>query len=235
MRADHQVLPTPTATGVSAVRLRRITRLFDGLPAVLQVQLEIGLGEVVWLRGSNGSGKSTLLRLIATVLSPTYGEGSVLGLDLLTERDRIRGRVELLGHQSRLYGNLTAAENLRFASHLHGLGRQDPAPVLARVGLEEVAAVRVARFSQGMRQRLALARCLMRDPDLVLLDEPYAGLDTDARVLVDDILADARARGATVVLASHEAPPAHLLGREVWLDAGRVVQTTSAPRVRTTS
>lgn len=237
MSADPAVqAPAPAPAGDRAVRLRRITRLFDGLPAVTQVELEIERGEIVWLRGTNGSGKSTLLRVIATALSPTFGEGSVLGLDLRAERDRIRGRVELLGHQTRLYGDLTASENLRFACSLYGLGRKSPAPVLERVGLDEVAQVRVAKFSQGMRQRLALARCLLREPDLILLDEPYAGLDADARVLVDDILADARGHGTTVILASHESPPAALFGREVWLDAGRVVvQTTSASEVRTAS
>ena len=226
-----QTSPAPVLTR-SAVHLRRVTRLFDGLPAVTQIQLEIAEGEIVWLRGTNGSGKSTLLRVIATALSPTFGEGSVLGHDLRKDRDRIRGRVDLLGHQSRLYGDLTAEENLRFACTLYGLGRQNPAPALDRVGLEEVAHVRAAKFSQGMRQRLALARCLIRDPDLVLLDEPYAGLDADARVLVDDLLADARVRGRTVVLASHEAPPEELFGRDVWLDAGRVVQTSANPPVR---
>src|SRR5205085_10394177 len=90
-----------------------------------------------------------------------------------------------------------------------------------RVGLDAVAAVRAASFSQGMRQRLALARCLMRDPEVILLDEPYAGLDVEARVLVDGLMADAARRGRTVVLASHEPPAAGGVDRRVLLDAGR--------------
>ena len=105
----------------SAVSLRRVTRLFDGLPAITQIQLDVDRGENVWLRGTNGSGKSTLMRVIATALSPTFGEGTVLGHDLRTRRDRIRRSVDLLGHQSRLYADLTAAENLRFTATLHGL------------------------------------------------------------------------------------------------------------------
>jgi len=212
----------------SAVSLRRVTRLFDGLPAVSQIHLDLEVGENVWLCGTNGSGKSTLLRVIATALSPTFGEGAVLGHDLRRERNRIRSRVELLGHQSRLYGDLTAGENLRFAATLFGLDPRLASSVLERVGLADVVDVRAASFSQGMRQRMALARCLMRDPALVLLDEPYAGLDVEARVLVDDLLRDARARGRTVVLASHEAPPGDLVDRVVLLDAGRV-QSTSGP------
>jgi len=197
--------------------------LFDGLAAVSQVSLEVAQGETVWLRGWNGSGKTTLLRLIATAISPTFGDGSVLGFDLRTERSAIRARADLLSHETRLYGDLTAVENLRFACSLYDLDPRLAEFALDRVGLEEVAAVRVARFSQGMRQRLALARCLMRGPALILLDEPYAALDVEARVVVDELLTAAQASGQTVVVASHEAPPAHLIDREVMMDGGRVL------------
>ena len=207
----------------AAVRLSRVTRLFDGLAAVSQVSLEVAKGETVWLRGWNGSGKTTLLRLIATAISPTFGDGSVLGFDLRTERSAIRARADLLSHETRLYGDLTAVENLRFACSLYDLDPRLAESALDRVGLEEVAAVRVARFSQGMRQRLALARCLMRGPALILLDEPYAALDVEARVVVDELLTAAQASGQTVVVASHEAPPAHLIDREVMMDGGRVI------------
>ena len=197
--------------------------MFDGLAAVSQVSLEVAKGETVWLRGWNGSGKTTLLRLIATAISPTFGDGSVLGFDLRTERSAIRARADLLSHETRLYGDLTAVENLRFACSLYDLDPRLAESALDRVGLEEVAAVRVARFSQGMRQRLALARCVMRGPALILLDEPYAALDVEARVVVDELLTAAQASGQTVVVASHEAPPAHLIDREVMMDGGRVI------------
>jgi ABC-type multidrug transport system ATPase subunit len=202
--------------------------LFDGLAAVSQVSLEVARGETVWLRGWNGSGKTTLLRLIATAISPTFGGGSVLGFDLRTERNAIRARTDLLSHETRLYGDLTAVENLRFACSLYDIDPRLAESALDRVGLEEVAAVRVARFSQGMRQRLALARCLMRGPALILLDEPYAALDVEARVVVDQLLTAARAGGQTVVVASHEAPPAHLMDREVMMDGGRVLAPAEA-------
>jgi heme exporter protein A len=214
--------PVPAAQR-AAVRLSRVTRLFDGLAAVSQVSLEVAHGETVWLRGWNGSGKTTLLRLIATAISPTFGSGSVLGFDLLTERSAIRARTDLLSHETRLYGDLTAVENLRFACSLYDIDPRLAGPALERVGLEEVAAVQAGHFSQGMRQRLVLARCLMRAPALILLDEPYAALDVDARVVVDDLLATAHAAGQTVVVASHEAPPAHLIDRAVMMDGGRVV------------
>jgi heme exporter protein A len=215
-----------TPTQRAAVRLSRVTRLFDGLAAVSQVSLEVAHGETVWLRGWNGSGKTTLLRLIATAISPTFGGGSVLGFDLQTQRNAIRARTDLLSHETRLYGDLTAAENLRFACSLYDLDARLAGPALERVGLDEVAAVRAGSFSQGMRQRLALARCLMRVPALILLDEPYAALDVDARVVVDELLSTAHAGGQTVVVASHEAPPAHFIDREVMMDGGRLTAPT---------
>jgi len=156
-------------------------------------------------------------------MSPTYGGGSVFGFDLQKRRTAIRGRTDLLSHETRFYNDLTAAENLRFTCSLYDLDNQCVDGALERVGLGDVGTVRVGSFSQGMRQRLALARCLMRAPALVLLDEPYAALDAEARVLVDDLLAGARTRGQTVVMASHEAPPPHLIDRELTMDGGRLV------------
>ncbi|HEU5267082.1 MAG TPA: ABC transporter ATP-binding protein [Jatrophihabitans sp.] len=222
------------ARPAAAVRLAHVTRLFDGLAAISQVNLAVEAGETVWLRGSNGSGKTTLLRVIGTAISPTFGRGTVLGQDLVRGRAAIRAETELLGHQTRIYEDLTAAENLRFASALYGVERQrcDARAVTAaleRVGLHEVGAVHVGRFSHGMRQRLALARCLIRAPRLLLLDEPYAGLDVDARAVVDDLLAGARRAGQTVVLASHEAPPGHLVDRSLRMDAGRLASAAQRP------
>ena len=221
-------VPEPAATATarspagSAVQLTRVTRLFDGLAAITQVSMQVGTGESVWLRGSNGSGKSTLLRVIATAISPTYGGGTVLGHDLTRGRARIRATTELVGHNTRLYDELTATENLRFLCDLLGLDPGGVPAALERVGLAEVATVRAGNFSQGMRQRLVLARCLVRRPQLLLLDEPYAGLDPDARVVVDDLLAESSRAGRTVLIASHEAPPEQLVHRTVVMDGGRL-------------
>jgi len=216
---------SPATHAEAAVSLRGVSRLFDGLPAISQITLDLAVGETVWLRGSNGSGKSTLLRVVATALSATFGSGTILGHDLSTGRAQIRQRSDLLGHRSRLYEDLTAVENLRFVCSMHDVDRGRIEPALQRVGLDEVAHIRTGSFSQGMRQRLALARCIMRCPDLVLLDEPYAGLDVDSRTVVNDLLADTRRRGGTVLLASHEAPPPHLVDRSITLDGGRVAPT----------
>ena len=207
---------------IADVQLHRVTRAFDGVPAIQHVDLEVSRGERVWLCGSNGSGKSTLLRVVATALAPTFGGGAVLGFDLRTGRDEIRARVELLGHRFRLYDELTALENLTFSCRLYDVPPERIGPALERVGLEDVAHVRTAAFSQGMRQRVALARCLVRDPQVVLFDEPYAGLDVEAKAVVDDVLLEAAARSRTVLVASHEPPPLGAVDRRILLEAGRV-------------
>ncbi len=210
-----------TRSATVAVELKGVTRLFGSAPAVVRADLRVERGETLVLRGPNGAGKSTLLRIVATALSPTYGSGSVLGFDLLTERDAIRARTELLSHRTRLYEDLTAAENLTFWCRLLGLDRSGVDTALDRVGLLEVAAERVRGFSQGMRQRVAVARTILRDPELLLLDEPYTGLDAEARHAVDDLM---RGHGRTVVVATHHPIPGDLQVRTLHVDGGRIVR-----------
>ena len=169
------------------------------------IDLEVAPGRLVVLRGSNGSGKTTLLRLLATRLRPHAGTASVLGHDLVREADAVRSRVGLLSSSGGNYPVLTAGENLSLAMSLTGKGSQTAAgAALERVGLADAAAKQVRYFSSGMKKRLGLARQLLLDPDLWLLDEPHAALDEEGKRLVDECLTEARSRGRTVLLASHE-------------------------------
>jgi heme ABC exporter ATP-binding subunit CcmA len=208
----------------AAVDLRNVTRLFGTVPAVVRTDLHVERGEAVVLRGPNGAGKSTLLRIVATSLSPTYGRGSVLGFDLARDRGEIRRRCDLLTHRTRLYEDLTAAENLDMWCRLLGLDATGVDAALERVGMLEVARERVRGFSQGMRQRVAIARSILRRPELLLLDEPYTGLDAEARHAVDDLIREVARDGRTVVIATHHPLPEDLAGRELHLDGGRVVR-----------
>jgi heme exporter protein A len=195
--------PRPGADQAQAISLTGVTRMFGAQPAIIGVSLTVERGEVVLLRGANGAGKSTLLRVVATALSPTYGRGVVLGFDLAGERDEIRRRTDLLTHRTRLYEELSATENLRFGCALYGI---DPALVpgaLERVGLAGAAGERVGGFSQGMRQRVAIARTILRQAELLLLDEPYAGLDEAGAALLDGELA-ALGGSRTCLVATHE-------------------------------
>jgi heme exporter protein A len=207
----------------AAVELSNVTRLFGSSPAVVRVDLSIDEGETVLLRGPNGAGKTTLLRVIATALSPTYGSGAVFGLDLVREREGIRRRTELLGHRTRLYEDLSPQENLLFTCRMFGVDRERVMPSLERVGLSRVCDERVRGFSQGMRQRVALARVLVRRPDLLLLDEPYSGLDEDAKDLVDDVVRETTTGSGTVVLATHDASRGGFASRTLRMETGKLL------------
>ena len=226
LRISNALLTGPSATRpeaeTPAVLLSGVTRVFGVTPALVRADLRIERGEMVLLRGPNGAGKSTLLRIIATAAAPTYGSGSVLGFDLVRRRDEIRRRTELLGHRTRLYEDLTATENLRFVCAMHGIDGATVPAALGRVGLEDAARERVRMFSNGMRQRLALARLILRRAELLLLDEPYAGLDAGGKTLVDELVAEAHSERRTVVLATHDETRGGLAGRMILVDAGRI-------------
>jgi heme ABC exporter ATP-binding subunit CcmA len=211
-------------TDAPAVDLVGITRLFGAVPAVVRADLHIGRGETVVLRGPNGAGKTTLLRIVATAISPTYGRGTVLGFDIGRQREEIRKRAELMSHRTRLYDDLTAAENLTFWCRLLGIDAAAVDEALDQVGLLEAGAERVRGFSQGMRQRLAIARTILRRPELLLLDEPYTGLDAEARHAVDDLVRRASQQGRTAVVATHHPVPATIAHRELHVDGGRIVR-----------
>ena len=205
------------------MRLFNVTRVFGVLPGIVRVDLSVEPGETILVRGPNGAGKSTLLKVMATAISPTYGSGSILGFDLISQREEIRRRVELVGHRTRLYEDLTGRENLRFACVLYGI---DPAAIpeaLEHVGLSDAADERVHGYSQGMRQRVAVARAILRHPPLLLLDEPYAGLDADAKEVVDRAIERAASEGRTVVLATHDPTRGAMAGRTLRMDEGRIV------------
>ncbi len=205
------------------VELAGVTRVFGAAPGIVRVDLTVETGETLLIQGPNGAGKSTLLRILATAISPTYGRGRVFGHDLVAGRQEIRRRVEFLGHRTRLYEDLSPRENLRFACALYGL---DPGAIdgaLDRVGMLHAAAERVRGFSQGMRQRVALARAVLRRADLLLFDEPYAGLDQGGKDVVDAAILEARAEGRTVILATHDAGRGRMAARAVAMQDGRIL------------
>ena len=185
-----------------AVQLRGIW-LRLGRDAVLRgLNLDVAAGEAVTLLGRNGAGKSTLLRLIASALSCTRGEGRIFGYDL-TDRRSVRDHVHLLGHELGLYPDLTPRENLNFALKMHSqMGDIDAA--LKRVDLSRAAERRVRFLSAGMKKRLALTRLALLARPLVLVDEPFANLDSEGRELAIQLLAGVQAAGSTLIVAAHE-------------------------------
>jgi heme exporter protein A len=189
-----------------AIELRGLRRDYGERPALAGVDVSLGPGESLLVLGPNGSGKTTLLRILATLLRPSGGEARVFGAALPRDAWKVRGRIGLLGHDALLYRDLSGRENLRFQARLHGLrGAAAEARIsalLAAVGMERRADDRVAELSAGMRQRIAACRCVLHEPDLLLLDEPDSNLDAAGRELVGQLIGPAP--GRTRVLVSHD-------------------------------
>jgi heme ABC exporter ATP-binding subunit CcmA len=198
--------------------------LLGRFPALAGADLEVAAGEVVLLSGANGAGKTTLLRLLAGLVPLYSGEAHVLDHDLARDRVGARRGLALVGHETFCYDDLTVRENLVFTARASGRPVDAADTALERLGLAAVRDVAHRRLSAGQRRRVALAVALARDPRLLLLDEPHAGLDEEGRATLDEIVSSASAQGRTVVLASHELEHARpLADREVALVAGRTI------------
>jgi heme exporter protein A len=206
-----------------AIQVQGLGRRF-GLRWVLRgVSFDVGQGEIAGLFGANGSGKSTVLRVLATLLRPNAGSASISGLDVARRANDVRASVGYLAHVAGLYDDLTASENLQFTTDMLGAPRSRARDALVRVGLERVADERVRGFSAGMQRRLALARLLLARPRVLLLDEPYANLDAEGVVLVNDVIRETVAGAGAALLVLHErAPAATLLDRTLTLVGGRI-------------
>jgi heme ABC exporter ATP-binding subunit CcmA len=195
----------PRQVDFDTVALTDVSRHFGRRRALAHVSLAVGAGEIVGLLGPNGAGKSTLIGVLATLVAPTSGEvryGSHAARELSAS---LRSRIGLLAHELHLYPELSARQNLAFFARLYGLdGRETVDAALASAGLSDRGDEEVSGFSRGMRQRLALERALLHRPRLVLLDEPFTGLDDGAVGLVTERIRRLAAGGAIVVLATHD-------------------------------
>ena len=206
------------------VHLRSAASLLVRFPALAGVDLDVARGELVLLRGANGAGKTTLLRACAGLVPFSTGTAEVLGHDLRRDRRSVRRRVGLLGHATFLYDDLTVEDNLRFAARAAGATAGAAEDAMSRLGLGgRLRVVPAAKLSAGQRRRVALAAVVARRPELWLLDEPHAGLDAAGRDLLDGLVTEAAAAGATVLLASHELDRAGALAtRTVTMAGGQV-------------
>jgi len=193
-------------TEEAALKLAGLRRDYGERTALDSVGLELARGETLLVLGPNGAGKTTLLRILATLLRPSAGEVRALGCSIPGEAWKLRGRIGFLGHEPLLYRDLSGRENLRFQARLHGLRGEAAdtriAELLAAVGMERRADERVAELSAGMRQRLATCRCVLHEPELLLLDEPDSNLDAEGRELSRLLIGPGK--GRTRVIVSHD-------------------------------
>ena len=188
------------------ITVKKLVKRF-GLKTVLRgVDFAVQPGEFVALLGPNGAGKTTFLRILASLSRPSLGSVNIAGYQLPNQAAQVRARLGVVSHLPLLYGDLTAEENLRFYARMYNISDADLriTDVLEMVGLEARRRDLVRTFSRGMQQRLAIGRAVLHDPDVVLFDEPYTGLDQDASTMLDEVLKTVAAKGRTVVMTSHD-------------------------------
>jgi len=217
------------------IEVSGLTKLYGTQAALAGVSLTVPRGSVLTVLGPNGSGKTTLLRVLATLTRPTGGRGRIAGYDLVTDRDAVRRRIGVVGHGTQLYSDLTPIENLAFAAALAGVphDHRTLTAALARVGLEAQADIRVRDLSSGMQRRIALARAMLRAPAVLLLDEPFSGLDQESLKRLEEYLHTFKESGGTAVLVTHSLGRGlRLADRVAILAGGRLV--ADEPRERLT-
>jgi heme ABC exporter ATP-binding subunit CcmA len=206
----------------TVIELKRVVAVLGSFPALAGVSLSVQRGEILLLQGPNGAGKTSLLRVCAGLMPIERGTGTILGIDLATNRQDIRTRVGLLGHTNGLYLDLTVEQNIQFWASTVGASQEEVANAMSTMRVDgRLAKVKAGQLSAGQRRRTALASLIVRRAEIWLLDEPHAGLDAAGRDELDALLRNAVAAGATVVLASHESErAAGLATRTVTIDGG---------------
>ena len=210
---------------MTALSVANLTKQFGSRKAVDNVSFELPQGAFLSVFGPNGAGKTTLLRMVSTLARPTKGSIIVDGVDAAEEPELVRERIGLISHNAMLYPDLTAEENLVFYGQLYGVEnpQQRAIELLDAVGLKHRRLDQVRTFSRGMTQRVAIARALVNDPSVVLLDEPYSGLDPHAMEIFDELIAEVR-DSRTFVMVSHDLEKGWSLCSHVLVLAkGRVV------------
>ena len=212
--------------GTWDVDVRGLWKSFDSVPVLRGLNLRVAAGQRAVIVGPNGSGKTTLFKVLATLLRPSAGAAWVAGFDIRSQTGEVRRNVGVLCHQTYLYGELTCQENLLFYARMYGVADppQRSRQMLRLVGLERQADTLVRSLSRGMQQRLALARAIIHEPLVLLLDEPDTGLDQRWTGVLRDLVAERAAQGGTTLLTTHNLERSlDLADRVAVLNGGRIV------------
>ncbi|MBN1259359.1 MAG: ABC transporter ATP-binding protein [Anaerolineae bacterium] len=209
---------------MKAIEANGLTRDYNGLRAVDHITFSVESGEVFGFLGPNGAGKTTTIRMLTGQLEPTSGAARVAGYDVVAERARLKPHIGVVFEHQNLYERLTAQDNLRFTAKLYGVSPERIPQVLALVGLKEQARVKVKKYSNGMKQRLLIARALLHNPEILFLDEPTRGLDPNVARDIRAFVTDLARKGVTIFLTTHYMEEADRLSNRVAIiDHGRIV------------
>ena len=219
------------------LELRGVSKRYSGIPVVDHVDFVALPGEVTGYLGPNGSGKSTTLKMITSLIEPTCGEIIFDGIEINRDRIRYRQRFGYVPEEPQVYPHLTGAEYLQMVCDLrgiaHGRSRTKIAKLLRLFSLYEDRDVAMSSYSKGMRQKVLLAAALLHNPDLILLDEPFSGLDVGSALILRDLLKNLTTRGKTILLSSHEMDTIErVCSRVIILSKGRVVANDSIDKLR---
>lgn len=212
-----------------AIEVRKLTRSFDEHMALRGVDLQVKSGESVVIFGPNGAGKTTLIKILATIMQPSSGNILIDGSDIKSDAEKARRKIGVVSHNTFLYGNLTAYENLEFYRKLYDMPRERISEVADIIGMKSRLGDRVNTLSRGMQQRFAIARALLHKPTIILLDEPETGLDQQAISMLWEAIRGNNNKRSTVVLTTHNLERGlELADRLLILSRGKIVHQESS-------
>ena len=214
----------------NAILLSQVDRSFGDVPAVCELSLEVPAGSITVLLGPNGAGKTTTVRLITGALRPDAGRVEVHGMDPLEHGETVRRRCGVVPPKPAMYERLTGWQNLAYAADLYGVGREGIEASAARFGIEHALGQDVGGYSTGMRTRLALARAFLHDPDVLLLDEPTAGLDPESARDVLNLITELAGAGRTIVMCTHLLHEAEGIADQIALMVKGTARVVGHPR-----
>jgi ABC-2 type transport system ATP-binding protein len=217
------------------IEIDSLTRDFNGLRAVDGISITIDSGEIFGFLGPNGAGKTTTLRMLTGQLRPTSGTACVAGYDIVHEREALKSLIGVVFEYQNIYERLSAWDNLVFTARLYGVPKTRLSQVLEQVGLSERARESVKKFSNGMKQRLLIARALLPEPEVLFLDEPTRGLDPHMARGIREIISSLAQSGTTIFLTTHYMEEAdRLCDRVAILDLGRIMAMDTPERLKAT-
>ncbi len=214
-----------------------VTKSFGNIQALSGVDLRVKRGKFLTVFGPNGAGKTTLIKLLSTLTKPTSGKLIIANHDVKKDSDKVRGLIGVISHDPYLYGNLSALENIRFFASLYGVSQAEEKAreAINQVGLGNRMHDLVRTFSRGMQQRLAVARAVIHEPRILLLDEPYTGLDQHGGRIFGDLLKWLKSQNRTIIMTTHDLPEGlEISDRVAILDRGRIVYESEIGGVEVT-
>lgn len=220
---------------MKAIEVNELTRDYNGLRAVDHITFSVEPGEIFGFLGPNGAGKTTTIKMLTGQLRPTSGDARVIGCDVVEDRQQLAPHIGVVFENQNLYERLSGRDNLLFMTRLYGIEKRRVDEVLAQVGLTERARDRVSKYSNGMKQRLLIARALLHSPDVIFLDEPTRGLDPGVAREIRSLIAELAEEGVTIFLTTHYMEEAdRLSSRVAIIDQGRIVALDTPAQLKVT-